>query len=159
MCARMSRSQLDVYAYFHVCVRGNNREVIFKHEQDYFRYLSVLQERLVSFKIKCFAFCLMTNHVHLLLRVPSLPMLSRAIHSAHTSYAIYFNIRNARSGHLFSDRFQSWVIRDQKHFLATKEYIEANPVEAGLVKEKKQYRWSSCNGDEPFVTQYPSMGY
>lgn len=160
MSPRINRSQLDVYSYFHICARGNNGENIFRQEKDYCKYLSVVERSFRSNTIRCFAFCLMTNHVHFLLQVPGLSRLSGAIHSAHTSYAIYFNACYARSGHLFSDRFRSWVIKDANHFLSAKEYIEQNPVYAGLVKNKKQYRWSSGGrGTELSITSLLPIGY
>ena len=77
------------------------------------------------------------------------------MHGIHLSYVRYFNQRYGRSGHLFQDRFSSWVIENEKHLLATKEYIENNPVKAGVVTKKEDYQWSSAKRDGSAITIEP----
>lgn len=150
--SRTARSNLSTYTYFHICSRGNNSQDIFLNEKDYFHFLQLLKRYLSRFRLKCFAYCLMTNHIHLLLLASSIKTLSKAIHGINLSYVIYFNRQHQRSGHLFQDRFSSWVVLDQNHFLQTKEYIENNPVKAGMVRHKEDYPWSSAYGDGSGVT-------
>jgi len=152
MSPRLARSQLSTNTYFHVCARGNNRQSIFLDDGDRLRYLALLEKYRSRFNLRCFAYCLMTNHVHLLLLVPSLKILSKAIHGLHVAYVMYFNQRYERKGHLFQDRFVSWVIENGGHLITAKEYVEENPVKANLAASKEDYRWSSASRDGPFVT-------
>lgn len=155
MSPRIARSELKSYPYIHVCARGNREQAIFVHDADRVRYLRSLDKYRNVYKCQLYAFCLMSNHVHLLFSVPSLNTLSKVIHDAHTSYAVHFNARYKVKGHLFQDRYVSWVIRDEKHLLRAKDYIENNPVKARMVSYKHLYRWSSAYkhiGDEPFIT-------
>jgi putative transposase len=94
----------------------------------------------------------MTNHIHLLVRVSELKILSKFMHNLHVAYVMYFNRKHQRSGHLFQDRFMSWVIKDEPHLKATKNYIERNPVNAGLAQAEENYTWSSANRDGSAIT-------
>ena len=152
MSPRRARSQMEIYTYFHVCSRGNGGQVLFQDDLDRLRYLSLVERYRARYGLRCLAYCLMTNHTHLLFLVPSLGVLSKAVHGLHVSYVRYFNHRHNRNGHLFQDRFSSWVIEHGDHLLATKEYIENNPVKTGLVKLKQEFRWSSSSGDGSDVT-------
>jgi putative transposase len=103
----------------------------------------------------------MSNHAHFLFLSPSILSLSKTMHPIQVSYAMYFNRRYGRSGHLFQDRFSSWVIADETHMYATKQYIEQNPVKAGLVTQCDLCKWSSAynaEGDDPFITIEPIKG-
>lgn len=74
------------------------------------------------------------------------------MHALQVAYVVYFNRRHMRRGHLFESRFTSWVIKDEVHLFSTKEYIENNPVKAGLREEKETYKWSSATRDRSIVT-------
>jgi len=90
------------------------------------------------------AWCLMTNHVHLVL-VPAQPAaLARAIGEAHRRYTRAINFRERVRGHLFQERFHSFPIQEDRHLLAVARYVERNPVRAGLVTQPETYRWSSA---------------
>lgn len=145
--SRRARRNVATYTYFQVCVRGNNRQPIFLDDADRFHYLFLLEKYRARFGLVCFAFCLMTNHVHLLVLTPSIAILSKAMHALNSAYVKYFNRRHKRTGHLFEDRFESWVIRDEKHLLNTVEYIENNPVKEGMAPTASAYAWSSAAGD------------
>jgi len=90
MSPRLARSQLSTYTHFHICVRGNNGQNIFLEDHDRIRYLSLIQRYAQSHRLRCFAYCLMTNHAHLLLLSPSIQLLSRAMHALQVAYAVYF---------------------------------------------------------------------
>ncbi len=152
MSPRRARSQLAIYAYFHVCAKGNGGQNLFLDDQDHLRYLHLAEKYRARYNLQIFAYCLMTNHVHWLIRSPSIALLSKAIHAFHVAYVRYFNRRHERTGHLFQDRFSSWVVQNQEHLNAAREYIEDNPVKAGMVKLRQDYRWSSANGDGSGVT-------
>ncbi|MSR77779.1 MAG: transposase [Candidatus Omnitrophica bacterium] len=151
MSPRLSRSQLATYTYFHICARGNNRQDIFLDNKDRLRYLSVFEKCRLRFALQCFAYCLMSNHIHLLCRAPSIRTLSKAMHTTHVSYVMYFNRRHNRSGHLFQDRFTSWVIKDEHHLFEAKDYIENNPVKAGLTRIKERFEWSSASTETVLI--------
>jgi len=152
MSPRLSRFQLSTFTYFQICVRGNNGQNIFLSEKDFLRYLSLLEKYRERYSLQCFAYCLMDNHAHILLRTPSLRILSKAMHAIQVAYAMYFNRRYERRGHLFQDRFSSWVVKDEIHLLESKEYIENNPVKAGMTPAKEDYAWSSAYRDGSLVT-------
>lgn len=153
MSPRPARSQLSIYLYFHVCAKGNGGQDLFIDNADRALYLILIEKYFKRHQLQCFAYCLMTNHIHLLLLSPNIWRMSKAIHAMHTSYAKYFHNRYARGGHLFHDRFSSWVVQNQSHLKSSKRYIEENPVKAKLVKYPGDYPWSSAwEGDERVVT-------
>jgi len=96
--SRLPRSQLATYTDFHICARGNNGQDLFLDSADRQRYLVLLERYLRYHRLLCFAYCLMTNHVHLLLQSPTISLLSRLIHDCHVAYVKYFNRRHGRSG-------------------------------------------------------------
>lgn len=150
---RQSRSNLSIYTYFHVCARGNRGEPIFLEDEDYRYYLKVLEKSRRKSGLTCFAYCLMPNHLHLLFLCPSVRMLSKHMQSVHVSYARFFNQKYHVTGHLFQDRFSSWVIQNEGHLMSAKEYVENNPVAASLVNKKEEWKWGSASsGDESYVT-------
>lgn len=150
--SRLPRFQLSTHTYFHVCARGNNSQNIFLDDQDRTRYLFLIEKYRAQHDLECFAYCLMTNHIHLLLLCPSIRKLSKTMHALQVAYVVYFNRRYQRRGHLFESRFTSWVIKDEAHLLSAKEYIEDNPVKAGLVNGRENYVWSSASRDRSTVT-------
>lgn len=145
--ARIPRAQLQTYTYFHVCARGNNGRPVFLDDQDRFRYLGAVERYRNKYGLECFAYCLMTNHIHLLLLAPTVRKLSKMMHALQVSYVVYFNKRYQRRGHLFEARYTSWVIRNECHALEAKKYIEENPLKANMVKADEPYPWSSATGD------------
>lgn len=155
MTPRPSRFMLSTYTYFQICVRGNNGQDIFGGDKDRLRYLLLIEKYRERYDMQCFAFCLMDNHAHMLFRAPSTQILSKTMHAIQVAYAMYFNRKYQRRGHLFQDRFSSWVIKDEHHLLSTKEYIENNPVKAGVVSKKEDYAWSSGFRDGSYVTLSP----
>ena len=154
--ARKLRSASDSGVY-HVILRGVNRQDIFECENDYLKFLS-LMERLV-FPVDetgqrippllvIYAYCLMPNHVHLLVREQKCGV-SAAIKWISGTYAGYFNQKYEHIGHLFQDRFRSEVVNDWEYFLNLMRYIHQNPVAGGLVNDVSYYRWSSWREYDP----------
>ncbi len=152
MSPRSARSHLSTHTYFHICVKGNNGQTIFLNEADFLRYLTLIERYQKQNNLLCFAYCLMSNHAHILFRSPTLKILSKTMQAIQVAYAMYFNLKYKRKGHLFQDRFTSWVIKDEPHLFATKEYIENNPVKAGIVLVKDNYAWSSACRDSSRIT-------
>jgi REP element-mobilizing transposase RayT len=149
---RLPRSELSTYTYFQICAKGNNGQELFLDDQDRTRYLSLIEKYRLQYDMPCFAYCLMTNHIHLLLRCPSVQTLSKIMQRIQIAYVVYFNRRHSRKGHLFQDRFESWVIKNEQHLFATKEYIENNPLRAGMVARNEDYAWSSSSRNGSLVT-------
>ena len=128
----------------HVTQRGNRQQRLFVDDQDRKAYIDILAAALKLSETRCLAWCLMDNHVHLML-VPSQPDGLRApLSSAHTKYAQRINIKQEASGHLFQGRFASYPM-DDRHMMFAVRYIECNPVKAGLVATAEEWRWSSAS--------------
>jgi len=129
-------------AICHVTQRGNDRRPIFLDDHDRTRYLAILGRALERQGERVHAYCLLTNHVHLLLQASDRP-LSALMHVLGLRYARWFNDRWAHTGHLFQGRYYSAAIQGDPELLIVLRYIHLNPVRAGLVPEVTLHRWSS----------------
>lgn len=129
-------------AYYHVLSRGNEGRDIFFGDLDRKLFLSTIGETSDRFNMDIFAFVLMRNHYHLLLRT-NLPNLSRAMQWLGLTYARRLNNRMGRYGHLFQGRFKAMVVEDDAYMVELSCYIHRNPLRAGIVKRLIDYRWSS----------------
>jgi putative transposase len=127
---------------YHVMMRGNEKKNLFLDEADKQRFLDILFARKKETGLLVYAYCLMDNHVHLLIKVVS-DGLATIMKRINTSYAYYFNQKYQRVGHLFQDRFKSEPVEDEKYLLAAIRYIHNNPVRAKLVEKAEHYKWSS----------------
>lgn len=130
---------------YHVLNRGNNRQVVFAEESDYLHYLDILKKYKEKFNFKIFAYCLMTNHIHLLIKTSlggTISDIMKAITIAHTRH--YHHKYNA-SGHIWQGRFKSPIVSDDEHLLTLMRYIEQNPLRAGIVDQPEKYPFSSYN--------------
>jgi putative transposase len=129
-------------AVLHVSARGNGRQDIFLDDADRERYLLLLGRTVAYARWRCLAYCLMTNHVHLLLETPE-ANLGFGMHRFHGRYAQMFNRRHRRDGHLFQGRYNAAPLRNEAHLWTTVAYIARNPVRAGLSADAGSWRWSS----------------
>jgi len=129
-------------AFFHILVRGNNRENLFQGTGDYLYYLNKLHTFFQEGEVTLYAYCLMPNHIHLLLEMGNLP-LSKVLQRFHTSYTTYFNKKYDRVGHVFQGRYKAIVCDRDTYLLELVRYIHLNPVRAGLVERPEDYPWSS----------------
>ncbi|HHX60035.1 MAG TPA: transposase [Epulopiscium sp.] len=131
---------------YHVTARGNRKNNIFKNKQDFCEYLKLLAETLNHFKVETpyelLSYCLMDNHVHLLIYTSSMP-LGPFIKKLHGKYAIYFNKQYDYNGHLFQDRFYSTPAKTIAQLLAISSYIHLNPVTANMVTKPEDYPYSN----------------
>ena len=133
------RSQSGIY---HVILRGINRQVIFEDDKDRAKLLETLKYYKAISKYEIFAYCLMDNHVHLLIKECE-EEIGRSIKRISSSYVYWFNAKYERIGHLFQERFKSETVEDDRYFLTVLRYIHQNPVRAGLTKKLGDYLWSS----------------
>ena len=129
-------------AVYHVIARGNEQRDVFRDDSDRELYLQRLARYQARFRFRLYAYCLMTNHIHLALETETEP-LSRIVLALHSSYAQAFNQRHERVGHLFQGRYKAFLVQKTAYLLALIRYIHENPVKAGLVHRASDYHWSS----------------
>ena len=129
-------------ALYHVMSRGNAKQAIFLGGQDYERFLELLSATTSRFGVLCLAYCLMQNHFHLLLE-PHERSVSRMMQHLNSAYSQWFNRRHQRVGHLLQGRFKALLVDRDAYVLQVLRYIVLNPVEAGLVSDPAEWRWSS----------------
>src|SRR4051812_46440390 len=127
--ARKPRQEIE-NGIHHVFARGNDRQTIYRDDQDRLVYLSLLRLTVAGARWHCLAYCLMDNHLHLLIQTPE-ANLGKGMQHLHGRYARTFNDRYGRSGHLFQGRFGSEHVKDERQMWVTARYIARNPVEAG----------------------------
>ena len=132
---------LSERGFYHVIMRGAGKQVIFDDDADYEAFLRALREALGRFSLRVLAWCLMSNHVHLLVDDPK-GELSRFVHLVSTMHARHFNSRWGHVGHVFSSRFTSVAVDSDAQLLVTMRYILRNPTSSGL-SAPGNYRWSS----------------
>ncbi len=142
--ARQARLESET-AYYHIMMRGNNREYIFKRAAQKHRFMEYLANESQVGVVQVAGWCLMDNHVHMVLR-GSVTELAQAIKRINIRFAMGFNTQEGRIGHVFQDRFKSEPIRDDTHLLAVIRYVHNNPLKAGLVRDAGDYPWSSYGG-------------
>jgi putative transposase len=129
-------------AFYHVIVRGNRRQKIFKEEEDYKLYLEILKQNTDRYRVTLYAYVLMQNHIHLLVEVNDLP-LARLMQNLQFRYTRNFNIKYRKTGHLFQGRYKAILCEKDEYFLELSAYIHLNPVRAGIVADPSRYIWSS----------------
>ncbi len=129
---------------YHVLYRGINQQRIFEEDEDYELFLTKLKELSASLDIHLLAYCLMSNHMHLLLQESS-SKLEQLFRRLITSYVSYFNKKYKRTGHLFQDRYKSEPVESDAYFLVLFSYIHQNPVRAGVCLSAGDYPWSSLH--------------
>ena len=127
--------------FYHITARGNGKQIIFNDDEDYKRYLYYIRECNVSLNIAIVAYCLMSNHIHILIYDPNFNM-NKLFQRAHSMYSRYFNYKYERVGNMFQGRFGSKGIEDDKQLCAVLRYVLKNPVESGICKSS-EYKWSS----------------
>jgi putative transposase len=140
--ARIARVVVPGYPH-HVTQRGNRSQQTFSGPQDYQAYLGLMAEWCAQCGVAVWAYCLMPNHVHLIVVPKSEDSLRRALGEAHRRYTRHVNLREGWRGHLWQGRFASYAM-DEYYLLACARYVERNPVRAGLCRRPGQYRWSSA---------------
>ena len=147
---RAARKESSTGVY-HIMLRGINQQQIFEDDEDYDKFLEVLGDCKIVSGFKLYAYCLMGNHVHLLVRVVD-ENLETIFKRIGVSYVYWYNLKYSRTGHLFQDRFKSEPIESNEYFFTVIRYIHQNPTKAQLVDSIEAYRWSSYRdyaGDRP----------
>lgn len=132
---------------YHVMLRGINRQNIFEDDQDRLYFMSVLASCKKVSGFRLHAFVLMSNHIHLLLEPLDEP-LDMIFRRIGTRYAVWYNRKYQRAGHLFQDRFRSENVSTVQYYQTVLRYILQNPMKAGMEKHPGEYRWSSYTAYE-----------
>jgi putative transposase len=127
----------------HITQRGNHRERVFYRDEDRKLYLNLVSEFLPYYGVAVEAYCLLSNHVHLVATPHDRKGLSLALQRVHSDYSRALHLRLRQSGHLWQARFHSTAL-DEEHYWATMIYVEQNPVRAGLTQSAAEWRWSSA---------------
>lgn len=139
--SRQARVQSPT-SYYHIMLRGNNREDIFSKDEQKRLFLDCLKKQEEEQLIEVAAYCLMDNHVHIVIKA-ELDDLAKAIKGINIKYAMNFNLQQNRIGHVFQDRYRSELVTDDKYLLQVIRYVHNNPVKAKMVKSFEDYLWSS----------------
>ena len=157
--ARMARVVVPNIPH-HVTQRGNRRQRTFFCDADYRYYLQLIAEYSRQADTRIWAYCLMPNHVHLVMVPGSEDGLRRTLGEAHRHYTRHVNFRQHWKGHLWQERFHSFPM-DENHLLATVRYVENNPVAASLCIRPEDWLWSSARahieGKDDSVVQVDPM--
>lgn len=139
--SRLPQSHFIQGGFYHVFNRGNHKQDIFLGPKDYKRYLDKVREYKKEHSFTVITYCLMPNHIHLLLRQNGPEPLSVFIQKLHTSYSKYFNTKYEQVGHVFQDRFKAKVVDRDEYLMHLSRYIHLNPLK--LTSKLPAYKWSS----------------
>jgi REP element-mobilizing transposase RayT len=137
--AARRKSETGIY---HIMLRGVNKQDLFEDDTDRLEFLDTLFRYKQTSDIELYAYCLMSNHVHLLLKEKG-QNTSTYVKQISSGYVYYFNSKYARTGHLFQERYKSEPVEDDDYFLIVLRYIHQNPVQANIVSSVEEYKWSS----------------
>lgn len=129
-------------AFYHVTARGDGCEAIYLDASDFQDFLAVFEHVCERYNWRCHAWCLMTNHYHLVIETPD-GNLSRGMRQLNGLYTRYFNQRHRRVGHVFQGRYKAILVDADAYLLELARYVVLNPVRASMVKTAGQWRWSS----------------
>ena len=129
--------------YYHIMCRGNNKHHIFKKPSDRLQVIDTLQLLADSKEIEIYAYCIMSNHFHILAYGEPVANLSHAMHRLNTSFSQYYKVKYNYVGHVFQGRFKSKCIVENRYFLTVLRYVHQNPVVAGYVPNASKYEFSS----------------
>lgn len=141
--ARHSRKKSSLLTY-HIVIQGADRQLLFEEEKDYIKYLEILEQFKEECRFQIFAYCLMDNHVHLLIRHPPEYSLETIFRKINTTYAVWFNMKYDRTGFVQNGRYFSEPVEDERYLLSVVKYIHFNPTKAGIEPAPgTHYPWNS----------------
>jgi len=143
-------------AVYHITSRGNAREAIYYDEKDKILFLNFLAKLIKQYGWFCHAYCLMTNHYHLLIETP-LPNLARGMKRLNSLYSLKFNKRHFRVGHVLQGRYRSIVVEKHSYLLELCRYIVLNPIRAKMVERPDEWIWSSYRGTAGIIEPAPFL--
>lgn len=135
------KPRIEKVGFYHVLNRGVAKTNIYLCDDDFMRFLDIVQEASEEFGFEIYSFALMTNHYHLLMEMKK-PNLSAALQNINSRYSIYFNNKYKRVGPLWQGRFKSWYVYDESYLKSLVRYIEFNPIKANMTQNIGEYRWA-----------------
>lgn len=139
---RIARGHSDGLIY-HILNRGNGRQNVFHKDGDFKAFVELLLSIQEAFDVGILAYCLMSNHFHLLLRPARAEELSKGMQWLMTSHVRRYHRHYGTSGHVWQGRYKSFIVQDDEHLLTVVRYIEGNPVRAGMTTSARDWQWSS----------------
>jgi len=140
---------------YHIMSRGNAKAPIFLDDADRIKFIDRLATTVDTFRWRCYAYCLMSNHYHLLIETPE-ANLSAGVHLLNGTYTQSFNRKWSRTGHVFQGRFKSIIVEKESYLLELSRYIVLNPVRSGIVRSPEDYQWSSYKANAGLI---PAPGF
>jgi REP element-mobilizing transposase RayT len=138
------KPRIEIPGYYHIINRGVEQRVVFKEEEDYEYFIELLCFQATNYGVTIHNYCLMANHYHLLIEIED-ENLSKFMRQINSNYAVYFNKKYKRVGHLWQGRFKSWYVTDEAYLYTLILYIEQNPLKAHMVKSVEEYPYSSAH--------------
>jgi len=156
---RIPRSLID-NGYYHIVTRGNDRRKLFRRRDDYVRILEIIRLYVEKYQVRIFHYCLMPNHIHLLIQAIESADLPKFMQGILQVYANYFRMKYDSTGFLFQNRYRSILIEKESYLLDCARYIERNPLRAKICNDLKDYSWSSylfyAEGRENSIIEIPN---
>ena len=130
-------------ACYHIINRGNQKQNIFLETSDYEKYLEILKHYKNKFKFKLYAYCLMPNHIHIIIDIKRTGDLAKIMQGITQTYTVWFNNKYDKVGRLWQGRFKSMVIQKDEYLFDCVKYVELNPIRAEITSFPIEYSWSS----------------
>ena len=140
------KNRIEKVGFYHIINRGVARNSIYHDNEDFTKFLDIVQEASEEYGFFIFSFCLMSNHYHLLTKT-TLQNLSHLMQKINSRYSVYYNNKYKRVGPLWQGRFKSWYVYDELYLKSLIKYIEYNPLKAGITKKVGEYRWAMSSGN------------
>ncbi len=139
---RTARALVDG-GYYHIITRGIDRRKLFRYRQDYEVFLGITKKYLIKFNVSLLHYCLMSNHIHFLMKADEAKMLPKCMQGILQVYASYFRKKYCCVGFVFQNRYKSHMITNDSYLLECARYIERNPLRAKITESLSNYPWSS----------------
>ncbi len=141
----MPTSKRQVYdgAIYHIIQKGNNSQQLFETTEDYYKFISLIKRYKDKYSFELYNYCLMSNHIHFLMKVFKKEELAKLTQGIFQSYRFYFKQKYAYTGYLYQSRYKSKIVEKDEYLLECARYIETNPLRAKFIKVLKDYKWSS----------------
>lgn len=138
-----TRRLLLSQSYYHIMTRGNNRNIVFKCDEDYLYYLDLVLKYKIEHPFDLYHYCLMPNHVHMLVKTNKASDFSTFMKRINLAYFHHYNQEYSWVGHFWQDRFKSQAVGKDAYFIQCGKYIELNPVRKGIAEKPEDYKYSS----------------
>ncbi len=154
------KKRIDRVGFYHIINRGVARSSIYHDDEDFLKFLDIVQEASGEYGFEIFSFCLMPNHYHLLLKTTDFN-LSKLMQKINSRYSVYYNNKHKRVGPLWQGRFKSWYVYDELYLKSLVKYIEYNPIKANITRNIGEYQWAMSSHtvvpQEHFQTEQRQM--